>query len=342
MGSGFAQSLPWAVVAEFAGASMFIIICLTAKGVLYKRYRQAGRFAVMGLVAVQYLGIATVEPPKGAVEILAVIAMLAVIFWLYRKFHVLKIHIGDNLQSTFDVKREQAPKPRPGMVLFLSFLTGRNAENRLDFAGKPTRVLSAGTNEYEDHPDWTRYREHILELARSLGQNGAGSIEDAGLLKPFGAFNIRMPLEAIRSQLAAGALKHIVLISSKDSKRREKDSILREQPYTGSGGQTEFFREVYREVFSPLCARLPEIEVTDPADFENEEEISQAIEHARRLLKAGGANHHYVDITGGQAICSIVGAVRSLGREERCQYISTRDYKPIVYDFVVEAPPEIG
>jgi hypothetical protein len=155
-----------------------------------------------------------------------------------------------------------------------------------------------------------------------------------------------MPLEAIRIQLAlaeghAGGVRRIMLLPSCDMPQWIQGK-LQTVPYSGSYGQVEFFQQVYRKLFEPFCTNLPGIESVGGVDFESEEQISGAIAAARGKLAEAKAEAHYLDTTGGQASCSVVAAIRSLGHDERCQYISTRDYRPVVYDFVAEVHPEVG
>ena len=113
-------------------------------------------------------------------------------------------------------------------------------------------------------------------------------------------------------------------------------------PYTGSHDQFEFFRGVSEGLFGGPALPMPKLHVVQAVDFEQEREVAAAIREARAKLKELGAGKHYLDLTGGQAMCSVVGAVQSLGDMDRCVYISTRDYHPISYNFVADAGPEIG
>ena len=95
-------------------------------------------------------------------------------------------------------------------------------------------------------------------------------------------------------------------------------------------------------LFKPIVSITPRVTHVEGADFEDERQISRAIADARKVLADNRASLHHIDVTGGQAICSVVGAVKCLGENDRFTYVSTRDYRSRSYDFVAESPPEVG
>lgn len=69
-------------------------------------------------------------------------------------------------------------------------------------------------------------------------------------------------------------------------------------------------------------------------DFEDVEEVFNAIKEFYKNVKQKDfkEEHIIVDITGGQKTNSVAGAIATLARNRKFQYVSTRDKRVLSYD----------
>ena len=340
------DGIPWAVVV-FGGT-----VCLAGRvnWGLYGRNKALGWLAVWGLIALHYLGLAIAHPPGTALAWAAGAAAAVSLVFLAYRFGRHEVDIYDrgrkpltpatSVRYKAEAVRHEEIQARPGLILFLSFLT------KPPFVGKPTRETKADGG-LALTEEWKAYKLSILAIVAEIRKGNGYRLDNRDLLKPFGRANIRMPLEAIRLQIELRELRQVAIIPSRDTPKLVQEegggawkSV--PSPYTGSHDQVEFFEQVCAELYSELALPMPKFHVAAAADFELTDEIAQSIRDARAKLAAAGATSHYLDLTGGQALCSVVGAIRSLRESDRCLYISTRDYRAKDYDFIVDRVPEVG
>lgn len=332
---GLDRGLTWPVVMIGVMAGF----CAWLRGGFYDRNAGLGRLSVLGLFATHYLGLSILHWRSSIAQVTAIILTMAGLGYLAWRFRhaapqVFEKPPGAGVRY---LPRGSEPEPRPGLILFLSFLS------RPGFWG-PTHAIEG--DQVKETSGWTEYKEAVRALCVRVKASSHYRIGDSEMLADLGKLNIRMPLESIRVQLSLLRLTDIAVIPSCDAPQRVAEApghvAQRTVPYSGSHAQVPFFEEVCGEIFGPLVPGMPTLHVVDGADFEREVQISRSVRLARETLIGRGATPHYLDVTGGQAVCSIVGAAQSLREDDRCVYISTRDYQAISYDFVAEAAPELG
>lgn len=328
---------PWYLVFQVLLVAAILAGCMILKSKTHPRLLLAW-LVIPGLLAVQYLALALAHWHTSTIEIATAATAVVCLFVVYFKFRLTVPDVWD--RQRVDPNRLLSPDPRPGLILFLSFLTGER------FRGAVTTHTADPLSKAGDPPTqaWRNYQEDIRAVVNDIQSSAKYDIRNEDLLEPFKVLNIRMPLEAIRFQLALSELTDVVLIPSIDTPRRDYNTgkELPEVAYSGSHGQADFFAQIVELLFQPLISIAPRVAVVRGADFEDERQISRAITDARKILITRKAGLHHIDVTGGQAICSVVGAVKCLGENDRFTYVSTRDYKSRCYDFVVESPPEVG
>jgi ABC-type multidrug transport system fused ATPase/permease subunit len=122
----------------------------------------------------------------------------------------------------------------------------------------------------------------------------------------------RMPLEALKFHL--GRLEKVIVITSDISSK-----------------QFKMFSKLVENFFPEKKIKLEEIKAKDFEDFH---QVQEAIENAYKKLKEDGIKEKdtILDITGGQKIVSIVGALLSLNPGREFEYVSTTDYSVKSYD----------
>jgi hypothetical protein len=99
--------------------------------------------------------------------------------------------------------------------------------------------------------------------------------------------------------------------------------------------QLDLFRRVVQRAVDQH-----QVAVADPpgfpqgVDFEDASAPRSAVEEAYAHLRAHQVSHEdiVVDITGGQKICTVVGAAMALVEDRQFQYVSTHDYRVRTYD----------
>ncbi len=122
----------------------------------------------------------------------------------------------------------------------------------------------------------------------------------------------RMPLEAVKYHL--GKLEKVIVITSNSSSE-----------------QFNMFSKLLEEFFPEKNIKLEEIKA---GNFEDFNQVQEAIEKAYKKLKTDGIKEKdtILDITGGQKIVSIVGALLSLNPGREFEYVSTTNYSVKSYD----------
>lgn len=100
-------------------------------------------------------------------------------------------------------------------------------------------------------------------------------------------------------------------------------------PSKESAAQFDLFERLVKGSYPKITVhRLSAI------DFENIDEVYEEVDHAYHLIKENGYKEKDIvlDITGGQKVTSIIGAIFSLGFDRRFQYVSTKDKRVLAYD----------
>jgi hypothetical protein len=129
-------------------------------------------------------------------------------------------------------------------------------------------------------------------------------------------------------------LKYVYIIGSKDSAKMQGSSRFLKE--------AELLINQYHPKASIQC-------LNTPVDFEDFDELVNALEEAIRFLKEHGAQEKdiIIDVTGGQKTASIAGAVVTLTRETTFQYVRTNpkynDVRDVLaYDVAAIQPPQAG
>ena len=334
--SQFEPGPPWYVVFQFCLGLVVIGGCLFLRAKSYRHWGLA-TLSIWGLLAVQYLSLAIAHWQTTKYDVGFTAFAIASLLFIYSRVRHLKPDVKDRQRRT--ANRITEPDARPGLILFLSFLTGGR------FTGRGLTTHSADPlpdGKVHETEGWSKYKADITVIVEEIAKGPEYNVKNEKLLESFGTMNIRMPLEAVRVQLALAKLTDVVLIPSSNTPRERQDTGEPPSPipYSGSHGQATFFEEIATKLFAPLVPAAPRIKAVAGADFEDEKQISRAIADARKILDMNQAGLHNIDITGGQALCSVVGAVKCLGENDRCTYVSTRGYKSRSYDFEVDTPLE--
>jgi len=134
----------------------------------------------------------------------------------------------------------------------------------------------------------------------------------------------RMTIEAIAYHM--DRLRTVIVIPSADSRVRED----------GSFRNIDLFKETINKLLPDGCSI--NIDVRDPVDYEDADALVVRLQKVYTDLYQEGFNDRdmIVDITGGQKVTTVAGAVISIIEGRRFQYVSTHDYKVRTYDIAYE------
>lgn len=161
-------------------------------------------------------------------------------------------------------------------------------------------------------------------LIESLIQEG-GRIADKSLLNQFKG-SWRMPLEAIAHHLYR--LEKVIVITTE-----------------GTHKYFETFKTLVLALTTDKPTDHPRLDIQSPQDFdismdhplssESFKELNDAVNAIYNQLQERHNIRHseiIIDITGGKKTCSVAGAVVSLAKGKRFQYVSTDNYDVREYD----------
>ena len=134
----------------------------------------------------------------------------------------------------------------------------------------------------------------------------------------------RMTIEAIAYYM--DRLRMVIVIPSEDSRVRED----------GSFRNVDLFKETVNKLLPVGCSI--NIDVREPVDYEDADVLVVRLQKVYADLYQEGFNDRdmIVDITGGQKVTTVAGAVISIIEGRRFQYVSTHDYKVRTYDIAYE------
>lgn len=189
------------------------------------------------------------------------------------------------------------------LILFLS----------LAKSGAPPRP----PQEKQGDPHSTQWQDMQTEIS-AMGTR----LDDSESWKAFGGHNWRMPISAIGHQFLNGnrSLQKVLVIASKESVR-----------------QFDFFRQTVDRLCAPLALQrslVVELVERDGIDISDCQEISRTVDKAKRQAVEERLAPFLVDVTGGNALCSLVGAALTMDEDEAFQYVSTIDSLVRSYDIV--------
>lgn len=139
--------------------------------------------------------------------------------------------------------------------------------------------------------------------------------KDSLLEKLFEGSEWEMPMVAIRHHLPR--LKFLYVFTS-----------------PGESG-TSMLMPLFKKTIERLFPSLEVIELKmGGIDFEDVKEVFNAIKEFYKNVKQKGftEEHTIVDITGGQKTNSIAGAIATLAKDRKFQYVSTKDKRVLSYD----------
>lgn len=210
-------------------------------------------------------------------------------YWLKNNF--FKIHV-----------LHKPPEKRKHLVLFLSNLQKNLAESN-------------------GIPDWIKLSNDINKDIRALEEHKENS--------PPLRWSWEMPLRGIRHHLNPMKLETVTMVCS-------NESILQVQWFLNICRQYDQLRNVTFYVFAKKDDR-PEIICTSPAttinltqgfDFENFEELSDAMRNLLKVFKEKNYDEKeiMVDFTGGQKVTSIVAISMTVNRKINAQYVQTNKW----------------
>ncbi len=219
----------------------------------------------------------------------AALVVLAVAFLLLVGWQLSKVGRSEQIAL-----RDERPPPTPVLLLFLSEHAG--------LFGDPSLATTLAR-----------------ELRETDGSGGKGLKEITALR------SWRMPLEAIRYHLPR--LEQVVLVGS----RSDEAGGTR-----GSSAQYKEFQRLAEILAGEGVVILPAHELSpdiaaEGVDFEDINEISRVLALIWAELTGKGeangtgrsfkARHITVDVTGGNKLCSIAGAIFTQPADRQCQYI---------------------
>ena len=194
---------------------------------------------------------------------------------------------------------------------YIQFLTGFGLLLILFFIGNHFMKKKLPNLEIISEPP-AKKKNLILFLSPSGDVSQINSFEDfKNIRTPW-----QMPVVAIRYHLPE--LKNVYVILSSRSKTQFEDFVL-----------------LIKKLFPEQNLNIVPIGLDKNIDFENMEELKEIIEQTYDLIKRKYKSKDkeiIIDITGGQKLVSIVGALQTLIKDREFQYVSTSDYNVKSFD----------
>ena len=221
-------------------------------------------------------------------------------------------HIRSGEDRIEAVTSGEARKVR-GLILFLSTPAGVNFGS----LNNPSQL---------DGVAWTNYSKNMDSLS---GPFCGPALFASDFLN---GVNWKMSLSAINHHLLDATLDrglaYIVVITSADAPNKDGDR-------KGSTNTFPFFRKLVLRLW-PGNLPAPEIIEVTPGGvpFDNAADISRAVANAKRILAQTNLapSDYVIDVTGGTALCSVVGAALSFEGDKVFQYIPPTQINVLEYD----------
>jgi len=185
------------------------------------------------------------------------------------------------------------------------------------FLSTPNKVELPGTLAGEE------FRAAFPRILKSL------PLRSEAIKADFALHNWAMPIMAISEAFAQGSLTDVVVIGSADSPDPKNPD--------GSWSLARYFAET---VGNRMGDHPPKFHIWPEAggiNFTDFDALEETIEEAYKFLQKRGARRIAIDLTGGTAICSIVGLLHCLPAGRNAMYI-TNSLDVRAYDFRYSAP----
>ena len=125
-----------------------------------------------------------------------------------------------------------------------------------------------------------------------------------------------MPAEAIKYHLPK--LENVFVILSSESKKQYKE-----------------FENLIKRIFPDFDINLVPVGLNKDLNFENLNQIQNVLEETYKLIEKeyqGNEKDTIIDITGGQKLVSVIGALQTIINDREFQYVSTTDYSIKSFD----------
>ena len=166
---------------------------------------------------------------------------------------------------------------------------------------------------YSKNPDKKKHLILFLSYNRKISDiQEIKSFEELKNLQT----NWQMPVEAIKYHLPE--LKNLFVILSGKSKNQFNE-----------------FQHLVKRLFSGQEINIIPVGLDREIDFENIEDLNRILEEVYQLARdkyKAKDRDIIIDITGGQKLVSIIGAMQTLTHDREFQYISTTDYTVKSFD----------
>jgi len=221
-------------------------------------------------------------------------------------------HVKSGEDRIEAVTSGEARKVR-GLILFLSTPAGINFGSR----DNPPQLEGEA---------WTNYCKNMDALP---GPFCGPALFASDFLN---GVNWKMPLTAINHHLLDAALDRglagIAVITSADAPNKQGDR-------KGSTNTFPFFRKLVLRLWPENMSPPHIVEVAQGGvPFDNAADISLAVANAKRILAQANLvpSDYVIDVTGGTALCSVVGAALSFEGDKIFQYIPPTQTDVLEYD----------
>ncbi|NPA52458.1 MAG: hypothetical protein GXO22_06155 [Aquificae bacterium] len=174
-----------------------------------------------------------------------------------------------------------------------------------------TRQSLSKVEIYEKSPE---KRENLILFLSPKNKDISNikSYKDVVEIKP----NWQMPIEAIKYHLPK--LKNVFVILSNESKKDFKE-----------------FENFVKTIFPDANLNIVPIGLDQNIDFEKMENLGKILEETYKLIKSkykARDKDIIIDITGGQKLVSIIGAIQTFTHDREFEYVSTSDLKVKSFD----------